>query len=420
MLFRKLLAVTTISLGGVLILPLPEQVTANTPLNKAVIQKLRNFVQLLPQNQPKRAARQLDSMIPGDGLSTGRASLADLRFNDGSLARVGEQAIFKFLPKTRTFTLSNGTVLLLIPPGRGQTRLRTPNAAAAIRGSALFVRYDYQTDTTIVGALTESGIKIFNQDASQSQELKAGQLIVVVKGKFKSLYDFDLRTFYETSELVRDLDLSRSIGVPNPDPAIASVQAETAAAVAKQSPIVGQGVVENPSFIQLTTTSVPDSLESNIFTAQDTPVNSFLDIGQVLLNTLETPTDNNVDSITTDTVTPGSGSPLIPTQVETPAITPPSVETPPEPVTPPSVETPPEPVTPPSVETPPEPVTPPSVETPPEPVTPPSVETPPEPVTPPSVETPPEPVTPPSVETPPEPVTPPSVEPPEPPVKIST
>ncbi|MEA5604731.1 FecR family protein, partial [Nostoc sp. UHCC 0252] len=242
-----------IGLWGVIVLPLPNRVSAITPLTRAEIQDLRNIVQLIPKDKrKKRPARKLDAMTPGDGVATGRASLADLRFNDGSLARVGEQALFQFLPKTRDFRLSNGTVLLLIPPGRGQTRIQTPSAAAAIRGSALFVRYDQRTDTTIVGALTNSGIEVSNKDASETKLLEAGQMVILVKGKFDRLYDFDLRNFYETSQLVRELDLNRQSPVPTPDPAITSVQAETTAALKAQQPITGKGVIENPSFVQLT------------------------------------------------------------------------------------------------------------------------------------------------------------------------
>ncbi|MBD0385745.1 MAG: FecR domain-containing protein, partial [Nostoc sp. C3-bin3] len=242
-----------IGLWGVIVLPWQNRVSAITPLTRAEIQDLRNMVQLIPKDKlKKRPARKLDAMAPGDGLSTGRASLADLRFNDGSLARVGEQALFQFLPKTRDFKLSNGTVLLLIPPGRGRTRIQTPNAAAAIRGSGLFVRYDQQTDTTIVGALTNSGIEVSNKDASETRALEAGQMVILVKGKFQRLYDFDLRNFYETSQLVRELDLNRQSPVPTADPAITSVQAETAAALEAQPPIKGEGVIENPSFVRLT------------------------------------------------------------------------------------------------------------------------------------------------------------------------
>lgn len=283
---------TVIGLCGVIVLTWANQVKANTPLTRAEIQSLRNFVQLIQRaNRNKRPARQADAIIPGDGLSTGRASLADLRFNDGSLARVGEQAVFQFMPKTRNFRLSNGTVLLLIPPGRGQTRIQTPSAAAAIRGSALFVRYDQKTDTTVVGALTNSGIAVSNQNASTTQQLQAGQLLVIVKGEITALYDFDLQNFYETSDLTQGLNLTRKDSSATTDPAIASVQAEIIAALSMQSPLVGQGVIDNPAFLDLTTGSSnltdEQAEQENVtadLTTDESLVDSLVETGEILFN----------------------------------------------------------------------------------------------------------------------------------------
>ncbi len=292
--FRKLFPVVVIGLWGIVALPLPERANATTPLTRAVIKNLRNLVQLMPQNQQTRRARKSDAMIPGDGLSTGRASLADLRFNDGSLARVGEQAVFRFLPKTRNFSLSNGTVLLLIPPGQGRTRINTPNAAAAIRGSALFVRYDEKKDTTVVAALTNSGIVVSNKDGSQSRELRAGELLVIVRGKFQSLYEFDLRTFYDTSDLVRGLDLPRRIE-HHPDPAIAKVQAETSQAANSQKPVTGQTVVENPSFVQLTG-NPSNSPTNNTDVKDNASVDTLQETGQVVSDTQQQNDHKNTDT----------------------------------------------------------------------------------------------------------------------------
>ncbi|MEH2065610.1 MAG: FecR family protein [Nostoc sp.] len=343
--FHKSFPLLVISLWGFIVLPLPNRVSAITPLTRAEIQNLRNLVQLIPRDrQKKRPARKLDAMIPGDGLSTGRASLAELRFNDGSLARVGEQAMFQFLPKTRSFRLSNGTALLLIPPGRGQTFIQTPSAAAAIRGSALFVRYNQQTDTTIVGALTNSGIEVSNKETSQTQVLQAGQMMVIVKGKFQGLYDFDLRNFYQTSDMVRGLNLTKPNITPRADPAIASVQAETAAALNAQSPITGEGVVENPAFTELTTSpsssSTKDTLTDNSPVepiGNDSPLNSFEDIGQFLSNTeqrsgrngnnnnIVNPNNNGVST----PITPVISAPITPVE---PAPTTPVISTPTTPV----------------------------------------------------------------------------------------
>ncbi|MBD2509174.1 FecR domain-containing protein [Nostoc muscorum FACHB-395] len=431
--FYKSFPLLVIGLWGVIVLPLPNRVSAITPLTRAEIQDLRNIVQLIPKDKlKKRPARKLDAMTPGDGVATGRASLADLRFNDGSLARVGEQALFQFLPKTRDFKLSNGTVLLLIPPGQGQTRIQTPNAAAAIRGSALFVRYNQQTDTTIVGALTNSGIEVSNKEASETKVLEAGQMVIIVKGKFERLYDFDLRNFYETSQLVRELDLNRQSPVPTPDPAITSVQAETAAALKAQPPIKGEGVIENPSFVQLTptpdtsATTKPDTSattkpDTSATTKPNTSTTTKPDTSATTKPNTSTTTKPDASATTkpdtsattkpdasattkpdtsattkpdtsTTTKPDTSTTPVTPTPIETTPVTPTPIET--TPVTPTPTET--TPVTPTPTET--TPVTPTPIET--TPVTPTPIET--TPVTPTPTET--TPVTPTPTET--TPVTP--------------
>ena len=246
--FLFIFTLTLWSAGGLL---LPKTASAEVPFTSAIVQDLRNQVRLLLKNQAPRPAQRSDKMTPGDALATARAALAEMRFNDGSITRVGEQTLFRFQPNTRSFRLDNGTLLLVIPPGQGETRVRTPNAAAGIRGSALFVRYNPDTDTTLVGALTNSQIEVSNQDKSQRQVLKAGQMAVITQNRIERVYDFDLNTFYETSELAKGLDLPRRNATANPDPAIAAVQIETAEAIRAQAPLVGQGIVDNPAFVRL-------------------------------------------------------------------------------------------------------------------------------------------------------------------------
>jgi FecR protein len=262
----RFLFVFTLALWSAASLPLPQPASADVPLKRAIVQDLRNQVRLLLKDQPPRPAKRMDIMVPGDALATARTALAELTFNDKTFARVGEQALFRFQPNTRDFRLDNGTLLLLVPPGQGRTRVRTPNAAAGIRGSALFVRYNPDTNTTLVGALTNSQIEVTNQDGSQNQPLKAGQMAVIVQGRIERVYDFDLNTFYETSELTRGLDLPRRQATANPNPAIAAVQAETAEAIRAQVPVVGQGSIDNPAFVRLSQagSSAPPALVSDV------------------------------------------------------------------------------------------------------------------------------------------------------------
>jgi acrosin len=235
---------------------------ATTTLTNAIIQSLRNEVELRPQGESARPAVMDDEMLPGDALATSRESFAELVFNDGSLARVGERVLFRFEPNTRTFRLNNGTVLLLIPPGQGRTRLRTPNATAGIRGSALFIRYIRETDTTLVGALTDSGIEVYNQDETERYELDPGQLAVIINDHIHRIYEFDLDRFYDTSPLVNGLGLqnpnyyaNRGVSDTTSEPSgVSLVRAETLTALENQQFDESDNVVENPDFMQMTAT----------------------------------------------------------------------------------------------------------------------------------------------------------------------
>ncbi|HEY9748974.1 MAG TPA: FecR domain-containing protein, partial [Allocoleopsis sp.] len=337
---RKLALFLALMLSGVSIGSLPQPANAQTPLTRAVIQALRNRVRLMQKNQPVRSARVSDAMTPGDALSTARASLAELRFNDGSLARVGEQAVFRFIPNARTFQLSNGTMLLLIPPGRGPTGIRTPNAAAGIKGSALFVRYIPESDTTLVGALTNNPLGpmvIYNRDGSQSQGLRAGQLAVVVKNRIENVYDFDLNTFYETSDLVKGLNLTQKDSASPSDEAIAAVRAETVEALETQSPFQAANVIENPAFVRLpaATADFPVNNLDRVFNSLD--VRRVVEAGEAQSGqTVASPQQTGAGSGSVPPVTgatPTTTQPLEPatsTQNPTPG-TKPAISPPPEP-----------------------------------------------------------------------------------------
>ena len=289
---------------------------AETPLTHADIQQIRNQVDFIPDSGSTRSAQLSDRLDPGDALSTHQSSFAELEFNDGSLARVGELVLFRFQPNTRTFELDNGTLLLLIPPNQGTSRLRTPNASAGIRGSGLFVRYiEGETpaqSVTLVGALTTSGITVANTvedlvwdsqgnsftgaDESASDvtavELEAGHMAVIVGDAPPQVFSFDIEVFYQTSTLVSGLDLDGdgdpSIGRWQEDSndgehllatpsssdngeqdAIALVREETKDGLFAQSGTLTTPYIDNPPFVyggnwQPNTAWVPTSPQAGL------------------------------------------------------------------------------------------------------------------------------------------------------------
>ncbi len=243
---RSLRALSAVlGLVGVLLLPRP--VSAEETLSWAQIDFLSNRVQLLPRGQDAKRATINDVLGIGDALRTARESRAELRFNDGSLARIGERATFRFTPDTRNFQLNNGTVLLLIPPGRGRSTIQTPNAVTGIQGSALFVRYIPETDTTIVGALTDNPdgpMVLFNQDGTEQQALRANEIGVIEGGQITELYQFDGTLFWQSSGLAEGFNyLTDSSG----SDALDAVRQEIREAIANQRPLNGEGVIENPA-----------------------------------------------------------------------------------------------------------------------------------------------------------------------------
>lgn len=217
-------------------------VRADVPLTRANVESLHRQVEILPRGRAARPARLSDRLGIGDALRTSTGARAELRFNDGSLARIGERATFRFVPNTRNFRLSNGTVLFLVPPGRGSTTIQTPSAVTGIQGTALIVRHvpfaqgntsvsmidrlskeqvsdssandsevsdgswnEEHPGRTIVMVLTDSQVQVTAANGTRTT-LEAGQMAVIEPDSI-NVVGFDLPLFYSTSPLLEGLQL---------------------------------------------------------------------------------------------------------------------------------------------------------------------------------------------------------------------
>ncbi|MGB3312094.1 MAG: FecR family protein [Nodosilinea sp.] len=249
-----------------MLVSLPAQ--ASVTLTRADVEALRNRVEFIPRGRQARAARMSDFLDVGDALRTAATAQADLRFNDGSLARVGERATFRFVPNTRNFRLTNGTVLLLIPPGRGRTNIQTPSAVTGIQGSAVVVRYIPESDLTVVMALTNNPAGPMTITANScggdstacsatEYSLYGGQMALIQNNQVQ-VVEFDLPMFYQTSPLVEGLELDNPNAESPLGPALQQVREETLEALAEQSPFSAEAITVNPAFIGLDGTSELD------------------------------------------------------------------------------------------------------------------------------------------------------------------
>lgn len=253
-------------LGAAIALGINSAAQAQNSLTWAKVERLRNRVHFIPTGRRPRLARVADVMGIGDALRTASSSRAELRFNDGSLARIGEQAVFRFTPNTRNFQLSNGTTLLLIPPGQGSTTIQTPNAVTGIHGSALFVRVRCLAEQaadgscanpiTIVGALTNNAVgpmMTYNSSGSQQEPLYAGEMVIVEGDSIIERFEFDLETFYRTSGLAEGLELDSPTPPSSLPEELQPVWQEIQDALELQGDFDGQGqtetVVQNSNLV---------------------------------------------------------------------------------------------------------------------------------------------------------------------------
>ena len=106
------------------------------PFERAEVTKTVNLVSLLPQ-----ATRAVPGdVIKGDSaLKTGGDSRAELQFPDLTIARVGSNALFRFIAGARAITLDGGTMLFSSPKGAGGGTVQAGAITAAVTGSDFLI-----------------------------------------------------------------------------------------------------------------------------------------------------------------------------------------------------------------------------------------------------------------------------------------
>jgi FecR protein len=227
--------------------PPPLQVAQQDSLTRAEVYRLENSVQLLPQGQSAYDASLGDVLVPLDAVKTGAGAIAELLFNEGSIARVDASTTFRFRQGLRRFELPNriarnetifvledGIALIIVPPNGTGTTIETPEGkvnilatpvAAAHSGaiatkalvaqaqllsppqqsSAVMVSHDAATHTTQVFALTDGDITVTNAEGKKSTPLVGGQTVPIANGQVGTVQEFNLEGFYRSVPLAAGL-----------------------------------------------------------------------------------------------------------------------------------------------------------------------------------------------------------------------
>ena len=178
---------------------------ADSAVKEAEIYKVRNQVDINYAKEPDwNRADVGDVIVPEDSVRTGANSRADILFNEGTLVRTGAGTTFRFPPGKRSFELTSGAALIMIRPEQGQSTISTPEARVTSQGTALFVQHDPQSNSSLVGVLTDSPaglVKVESTNGEVALHLQAGQFVSIVRGVVGLVEHFVLPMFYETVEL---------------------------------------------------------------------------------------------------------------------------------------------------------------------------------------------------------------------------
>lgn len=143
------------------------------PFTTATFTEVVNDVQLIPAGSTQGAKAAVKTVFNApDLVKTGRKSRAQLTAADGTIARVGSNAVFAFDKDTRTVNLERGSILFHSPTGKGGGAIVTNSATASVIGT-----------TIIVTATSDGGFKMFVLEGVAKVKFPDGKLLSINPGQ---------------------------------------------------------------------------------------------------------------------------------------------------------------------------------------------------------------------------------------------
>jgi hypothetical protein len=111
---------------------------AAEPLASATVTRVENKVsygKVIGDKSETRPAEPNDVVKANNFLMSETESRAELKYDDGTIVRIGQNTIFSFEANTRTLNLKKGTFVFYMPKGKGGGTIKTPSLTAAITGT---------------------------------------------------------------------------------------------------------------------------------------------------------------------------------------------------------------------------------------------------------------------------------------------
>jgi hypothetical protein len=330
-------------------------------LTEAELYRIQNQVQLLPYQQAPRHAAIADPLLPRDGVQTRSQSRAEVLFNEGSLARIGANSIFRFVPGLRNYQLpgggtraesvlqlEQGIALVMGAPGSTANQVQTPEAQIEMAGidlpdgspapqttSAVLIAHSPTLANTQVFNLAPTPVTIANLAGTETATLQAGQTLTVTEGELGAVETFDLNVFFASSGLAIGLG-------PNQEDQLTSESAEVQEILAQiRSATVAAANAQGNQLAGFCSADQAAILQDDCITTDNDPLSTFEEDRELITPSGEEPPPPEPPPVDPPPVDP---PPVDPPPVDPPPVDPPPVDPPPvdpPPVDPPPVDPPP-------------------------------------------------------------------------------
>ncbi len=132
---------------------------------------------------------------------TGRASRAELTFQDKTVARIGANSVFRVGTRSRDMSVNQGSFLLQVPKNAGGATIRTSTVTAAITGTTIMMEYN---PGQWVKFITLEGEATLTNKAGDKVKIPAGKMLVMHPDAqtFPKLIFIDVNKLVKTSRLM--------------------------------------------------------------------------------------------------------------------------------------------------------------------------------------------------------------------------
>ena len=146
---------------------------------------------------------------PGMTLRTGRSSRTQLKYDDGSVVRLGSNSVMRIRP-ARNLRLLKGKTWIKKQKNNQKLRVRTPIAHATVLGTELFVSHN---DKNISHVTTLTGEVQVETEKGEKTMVTAGNWVEIEPDKpLETPTTFDWNMLKKQERLLLDLDF-----VPTPE-----------------------------------------------------------------------------------------------------------------------------------------------------------------------------------------------------------